>query len=40
VVCVHTLTRNEGDFDALAEGLASWFRVICPDLPGAGGLAG
>jgi pimeloyl-ACP methyl ester carboxylesterase len=37
VVCVHGLTRNGRDFDALAAGLADRFRVICPDLPGRGG---
>lgn len=37
VVCVHGLTRNGRDFDALALGLADRFRVICVDLPGRGG---
>jgi pimeloyl-ACP methyl ester carboxylesterase len=36
VVCVHGLTRNARDFDALAEALAGSYRVICPDLPGRG----
>jgi len=36
VVCVHGLTRNGRDFDALAEALSDRFRVICPDLPGRG----
>lgn len=37
VVCVHGLTRNGRDFDALAEVLAAaGRRVICPDLPGRG----
>ena len=36
VVCVHGLTRNGRDFDALAANLADRFRVICPDLPGRG----
>ena len=36
VVCVHGLTRNGRDFDALAENLSDRFRVICPDLPGRG----
>jgi pimeloyl-ACP methyl ester carboxylesterase len=36
VVCVHGLTRNGRDFDALAAGLADSFRVICVDLPGRG----
>ena len=37
VVCVHGLTRNGRDFDALGEGFGGVaFRVICPDLPGRG----
>jgi pimeloyl-ACP methyl ester carboxylesterase len=36
VLCLHGLTRNGRDFDALAETLSSRFRVICPDLPGRG----
>jgi pimeloyl-ACP methyl ester carboxylesterase len=36
VVCVHGLTRNGRDFDALGAALADRFRVICPDLPGRG----
>lgn len=36
VVCVHGLTRNGRDFDALAASLADRFRVICLDLPGRG----
>jgi pimeloyl-ACP methyl ester carboxylesterase len=36
VVCVHGLTRNSRDFDALAEALSAEFHVICPDLPGRG----
>lgn len=36
VVCVHGLTRNGRDFDALAAALAPDFRVACPDLPGRG----
>ena len=36
VVCVHGLTRNGRDFDALAAGLCRSYRVICPDLPGRG----
>ena len=36
VVCVHGLTRNGHDFDALAHGLLPDFRVACPDLPGRG----
>ncbi|HEX6978340.1 MAG TPA: alpha/beta hydrolase [Alphaproteobacteria bacterium] len=37
VVCVHGLTRNGRDFDALAMNLAGrGFRVVAPDLPGRG----
>ncbi len=37
VLCVHGLTRNGRDFDALAQALATQGRrVICPDLPGRG----
>jgi pimeloyl-ACP methyl ester carboxylesterase len=37
VVCVHGLTRNGRDFDALAQALAkAGRRVFCPDLPGRG----
>ncbi|WP_421992447.1 alpha/beta fold hydrolase [Roseococcus sp.] len=37
VVCVHGLTRNGRDFDALAQALAAQGRrVICPDVPGRG----
>ncbi|PWS36840.1 alpha/beta hydrolase [Falsiroseomonas bella] len=37
VVCVHGLTRNARDFDALAAALAAQGRrVLCPDLPGRG----
>jgi pimeloyl-ACP methyl ester carboxylesterase len=37
VLCVHGLTRNGRDFDALAQTLAAeGRRVICPDLPGRG----
>ena len=40
VVCVHGLTRNGRDFDALAAGLgARGHRVLCPDLPGRGASA-
>ena len=35
VICVHGLTRNGRDFDALARALPD-FRVICPDMPGRG----
>lgn len=36
VICVHGLTRNGRDFDALAESLSDRFHIICPDLPGRG----
>jgi pimeloyl-ACP methyl ester carboxylesterase len=36
VVCVHGLTRNGRDFDALALALAPRFRVVCPDVAGRG----
>ncbi|MFP5460588.1 MAG: alpha/beta fold hydrolase [Gammaproteobacteria bacterium] len=34
--CVHGLTRNGRDFDALAERLADRYRVVCPDMLGRG----
>jgi len=36
VVCVHGLTRNGRDFDALASALSDRFRLLCPDMPGRG----
>ena len=36
VLCVHGLTRNGRDFDALAMALMDRFRVVCVDLPGRG----
>jgi pimeloyl-ACP methyl ester carboxylesterase len=36
VLCVHGLTRNGRDFDALAEAMSPTCRVICPDVPGRG----
>lgn len=36
VVCVHGLTRNGRDFDALAQALLPDFRVVCPDVAGRG----
>jgi pimeloyl-ACP methyl ester carboxylesterase len=36
VICVHGLTRQSRDFDALAIDLARDFYVLCPDLPGRG----
>lgn len=36
VVCVHGLTRNGRDFDALAAALSETCRVVCPDVVGRG----
>lgn len=36
LVCVHGLTRNGRDFDAIGETLQQAYRVVCPDLPGRG----
>ncbi len=36
LLCVHGLTRNGRDFDALAERLAGRWRVVCPDMIGRG----
>ncbi|MEY2687824.1 MAG: hypothetical protein RL375_2022 [Pseudomonadota bacterium] len=36
VVCVHGLTRQGRDFDALARSLCGEFRVVCPDVAGRG----
>jgi pimeloyl-ACP methyl ester carboxylesterase len=36
VVCVHGLTRQGRDFDALARALAGTCRVVCPDVVGRG----
>jgi pimeloyl-ACP methyl ester carboxylesterase len=36
LMCVHGLTRNGKDFDAIAEVLSAHYRVICPDMPGRG----
>lgn len=37
IVCVHGVSRNGRDFDALAADLAeAGARVVCPDLPGRG----
>jgi pimeloyl-ACP methyl ester carboxylesterase len=33
VICVHGLTRQGRDFDALAQDLARDFYVLCPDRP-------
>jgi pimeloyl-ACP methyl ester carboxylesterase len=37
VLCVHGLSRNARDFDAIAERLAASFCVACVDMPGRGG---
>ena len=36
LVCVHGLTRNGRDFDALADALSAHYRVVCPDIVGRG----
>ncbi|HKR90794.1 alpha/beta hydrolase [Novosphingobium sp.] len=36
ILCMHGLTRNARDFEALAPRLASRRRVLCPDLRGRG----
>ncbi|MGH8613205.1 MAG: alpha/beta fold hydrolase [Gammaproteobacteria bacterium] len=36
LVCVHGLTRNGRDFDAIGDALQQAYRVVCPDLPGRG----
>ncbi len=36
VICVHGLTRNSHDFDALAAELSQTCRVVCPDVVGRG----
>lgn len=36
VLCVHGLTRNARDFDALAARLSERWRVVCPDMAGRG----
>ena len=36
LLCVHGLTRNGRDFDALAAALSAHYRVVCPDIPGRG----
>ena len=36
LVCVHGLSRNARDFDAIAATLCRNYRVICPDMPGRG----
>jgi pimeloyl-ACP methyl ester carboxylesterase len=36
LVCVHGLTRQGRDFDALARHMAGHYRVVCPDVVGRG----
>ncbi len=36
LVCVHGLTRQGRDFDALARAMCSDYRVICVDVAGRG----
>ena len=36
VLCVHGLSRQGRDFDALARALNPHARVVCPDMPGRG----
>lgn len=36
VLCLHGLTRNSKDFDALARHLAPRYRMVCPDVRGRG----
>ncbi len=36
VICVHGLTRNPRDFDALAQAIEQDRRVACPDIVGRG----
>ncbi len=36
IVCLHGLTRNARDFEALAERLSPAWRVLCPEMRGRG----
>ena len=36
LVCVHGLSRQGRDFDALAQALSGDYRVVCPDVVGRG----
>jgi pimeloyl-ACP methyl ester carboxylesterase len=36
LVCVHGLSRQGRDFDALARGMSTRWRVVCPDVVGRG----
>lgn len=37
LICIHGLTRNCHDFDALGRVLGADYRVVCPDIAGRGG---
>jgi pimeloyl-ACP methyl ester carboxylesterase len=37
LVCVHGLSRNRLDFEAVGEAFAEDYRVLAPDMPGRGG---
>jgi len=37
LICVHGLSRNRLDFDAIAEALSDHYRVLSVDMPGRGG---
>lgn len=39
LVCVHGLTRSGRDFDFLAQEMATYYRVVCPDVAGRGNSA-
>jgi pimeloyl-ACP methyl ester carboxylesterase len=36
LICVHGLTRNGRDFDAVARAMSDAYRVVCPDIAGRG----
>ena len=36
LVRVHGLSRNARDFDAIADALSKYYRVVCADMPGHG----
>ncbi|MBC7715956.1 MAG: alpha/beta hydrolase [Pseudorhodobacter sp.] len=36
LICVHGLTRQGRDFDALAQAMSDEYRVVCPDVAGRG----
>lgn len=36
LVCVHGVSRQGRDFDALAQAMANRYRVVCPDIVGRG----